>query len=113
MEKVSLEGEMPRPTPDFARAFAVASALNQHRWDEPFVEPEWKGEADEELEEMIRREGAGEDVEDEESEEEAEEEEEEEEESDSEEDEDAPEDKKDEPEEEKLPTWPKGVTGLI
>jgi hypothetical protein len=58
IEKVSLEGEHPRPTPDFARTLAIASALNDHHWVEPYVSEEWRAEAKRELDDMVEQEGA-------------------------------------------------------
>ncbi|KAB5559832.1 hypothetical protein GE09DRAFT_1114663, partial [Coniochaeta sp. 2T2.1] len=52
IERVSLEGETPQKTPDFARTLAIASALNDHRWVEPHVAEAWRAEAQRELDEM-------------------------------------------------------------
>jgi hypothetical protein len=58
LERVSLEGEYPKKkAPDFAKALAVASALNDRRWSEPYVAEEWREEAKKELDEMTAREG--------------------------------------------------------
>jgi len=52
---VSLEGERPRVTPDFARTLAIASALSDHNWLEPYVREEERAEARRELDEMAGR----------------------------------------------------------
>jgi hypothetical protein len=43
--------------PDFAKTFAIASALNDHQWSEPYVAEEWRVKADGELQDMIQQEG--------------------------------------------------------
>jgi hypothetical protein len=53
IEKVSLEGEQPKKTPDFARTLAIASTLNDHHWVEPCVADEWREEAKRELDDMV------------------------------------------------------------
>jgi hypothetical protein len=52
---VSLEGEEPKKTPDFARTLAIASALADHRWAEPYVSEMWREEAKRELDDMIEQ----------------------------------------------------------
>lgn len=59
IEKVSLEGEQLRKTPDFARTLAIASALNDHHWVEPHVAGEWRAKAKRELDEMAEQQGEG------------------------------------------------------
>lgn len=109
MEKVSLEGEVPRQPPDISRTLALAAALNSRQWEEPFVaKRNWKAKAKKEVEDIMREmaddgTGNGEDG-DESSDEEMDDDgrvgtEED-------EDEDGDEDAEE-------PVWPKGVTGLI
>jgi hypothetical protein len=75
MEKVHLEGELPRQGPDIARTMAIASALSETAWKEGFVPKEWRGRAEREVQETIREVadergiGTGDDVEDGETEE--------------------------------------------
>ncbi|OIW30604.1 hypothetical protein CONLIGDRAFT_700143 [Coniochaeta ligniaria NRRL 30616] len=102
IERLSVLGEERKPPPDFARTLAVAAAVGDHTWVEPFVADEWREEAKRELDEWTEN---PEIVAGESPEEISEPEEESSSESET--------DSSDEDEEEGPPIWPPGVTGLI
>ncbi|RKU41975.1 hypothetical protein DL546_001148 [Coniochaeta pulveracea] len=57
MEKVHLEGELPRDGPDMARTLAIANALSDRAWREKFVQKEWRDRAAREVQETFREVG--------------------------------------------------------
>lgn len=115
IERVSLEGEKARKTPDFARTMAIAAALQAHRWEEPFVKEEWIEETERELEEMMEEQAGAENEEFDGSSEEDSSEEDQDEEDGQEHDHQRQEMDVDgdEGSPERQPIWPEGVVGLI